>query len=166
MNIGRRPLWRDTPCRNLHDTECRATLFATRSVAPHCRAGVVLAATLACLFLAILLSAGLAASALTGHRRMAQQAERQQAACLADSAASRAAAQLRRNPGYEGETWTIPAADLDGIHAGRAMIAVAADEENAGRRRVTIEVHYPDDPVHRTQVTKEIVVRVPAEESE
>ena len=71
--------------------------------------GIVLAATLACLFLAILLSAGLGAATLSGHRRLEQEVLRQQAACLAESAAGRAAARLQLDAEYAGETWSIPA---------------------------------------------------------
>ncbi|MBW3598262.1 MAG: hypothetical protein KY475_13445 [Planctomycetes bacterium] len=124
------------------------------------QAGVVLAATLACLFLAILLSAGLAASTLTAHRRMAEHLPRQQAAWLAESAASRAAAQLRRNADYSGEAWSISAAELNGMHAGKAIIAVAPDGDETDRRRVKIEAYYPDDPVQRTKITKEFVVQL------
>lgn len=123
--------------------------------------GVVLAATLACLFLAILLSAGLAASAVSGHRRLEQQTRRHQALWLAESAAGRAAAQLRRDPSYPGETWSVPAADLGGLYAGKVVIQVVPDENDDVGRRVNIEADYPDDPLHRIRITKELTLPAP-----
>jgi hypothetical protein len=123
----------------------------------------VLAAALACLFLSVLLSAGLAAAAVHRHRQLQRQARDVQAAWLAESAVQRAAARLAIDPAYAGETWSVPAADFGGKYAGRAVITIAADEDLADRRRVTVEAIYPDDPIDRTRVEKTVEVRIPAE---
>jgi hypothetical protein len=80
-----------------------------------------------------------------------------QAEWLAQSAAALAAARLRSDPQYAGETWAAAAADLESRKPGAATISVApADDES--QRRVAIEVHYPDDPVTRTRVVKTLVL--------
>jgi type II secretory pathway component PulK len=125
------------------------------------RRAAVLALVLACLFLMILLSAQLAASALQKHRRLQQRALEQQAAWVAESALARSAAQLRRDPDYAGETWTIPAADLDGRHEAEAVISVSTVETSADARRIQVEAHYPNDPVRRMTAVRAATVRVP-----
>jgi hypothetical protein len=120
------------------------------------QSGVVAAAALACLFLTVLISAGLAASVLQRHRQSQRQAREAQAVWLAESAARRGAARLRMEPEYVGETWSIPASELGGRYSGKAVIVVSGDGADAGQRRIAVEAFYPDDPVHRTRVTKEI----------
>jgi type II secretory pathway component PulK len=123
---------------------------------------MVLAAALACLFLTVILGAGLSAAAINRHRQLVRQEQELQASWLAESAAQRAAARLQMDSEYTGETWSLPAGELGGRGAGQAVITVAA--EDAGRRRVTIEAFYPDDPIERTRVVKERFVPVAGDE--
>lgn len=127
------------------------------------RRGVVLAAAVACLMLAILLSAALAKSVLERHRRLLTQQKQTQALWLAESAASRAAARLGRDADYAGETWEIPAGELGGA-AGKAIITVSPGEDDPAGRRIAIEAHYPDDPVRRVMIRKEFTLAAAEEE--
>jgi hypothetical protein len=121
------------------------------------RRGVVLAAALACVFVTVLLSAALASSALHRHRQLKLQERQLQAEWLAQSALGLAAARLKADADYAGETWTAAAADLESRLTGRAVISVAK-LENGGGHRVTIEVIYPDDPVDRIRIEKAIKI--------
>jgi hypothetical protein len=115
----------------------------------------VLAAAIACVFLTVLLSAGLVTSALRRHRQLERQVQDVQAVWLAESGMRRAAAQLANNPDYKGETWIVPAEELGRTFAGRVVIGVSTAEDNPSRH-VTVEAFYPDDPVNRTRVAKVI----------
>jgi hypothetical protein len=126
------------------------------------RRGLVLAAALACLFLTVLLGAGLTAAAVNRHRQLVRQEQDLQAAWLAESAAARAAARLKADADYAGETWTVPADELGGRRPGRAIVVV--NEGDGDERRVAIEAFYPDDPLERTRVVREIVVPIENEE--
>jgi hypothetical protein len=123
---------------------------------------MVLAAAMACLFLTVLLGAGLTAAAVNRHRQLVRQEQDLQAVWLAESAAARAAARLRVDPGYAGENWSVPAHELGGRGSGKAIVVV--DEVGGDERRLTIEAFYPDDPVERTRVVREIVVVIGNEE--
>jgi type II secretory pathway component PulK len=127
------------------------------------RRGVVLAAALACVFIMVLLSAALASSALHRQRQLKLQERQLQADLLAQSAARLAAARLRADAEYMGETWTAAATDLESRYAGRAVISVVAAENQ--RRAVTIEVLYPDDPLDRTRIEKTFLVASPESDS-
>jgi hypothetical protein len=85
----------------------------------------------------------------------------EQAAWLAESGLERAAARLAADPGYRGETWTIPAAELGGQDGAVVRIEVEPDaEQPERRRRVSVQADYPDDPRHRARRSKEIAVRL------
>jgi type II secretory pathway component PulK len=121
--------------------------------------GVILALVLACLFVAIVLSANLGVTAARGHRRLQRQALEAQAAWVAESAVSRALAQWRRNPEYEGETWSLAADEFDGQRSAEAVITVAADPQDPQLRRIHVEAQYPADPIDRVTVTRTVAVR-------
>ena len=88
-----------------------------------------------------------------------------QAQWIAEAAVERAAARLVADAKYKGETWTIPAAEMGGEQNAKVSIHV---ENVAGRpdsRAVRVEADYPDDPVHRSRCTKEIVLEERHEKS-
>jgi hypothetical protein len=124
------------------------------------RRGVVLAAALACVFVTVLLSAALASSALHRHRQLKLQERQLQAEWIAQSALGLAAARLKADAAYAGETWTAGAAELESRQSGRAVISIAELQDGEGRR-VTIEVIYPDDPVDRIRIEKTIKIGPP-----
>jgi hypothetical protein len=81
-----------------------------------------------------------------------------QAQWLAEAGLERAAARLAGQPGYSGETWTIPAGQLGGNVGAVVRIRVESVARPPARRRVAVEADYPDDPLHRSRCTKEIVL--------
>jgi hypothetical protein len=117
---------------------------------------VVLAAALACVFAMVVLSAALASSAIRRQRQFKSQERQLQAEWLGQSALGLAAARLRADAEYQGETWRPTAAELESRYAGRAVISIMETESES--RIVTIEVFYPDDPVDRTRIAKTIHV--------
>ncbi len=130
------------------------------------RRGVVLAAALACLMVTILICSALAVTVVREHRALLRRQQQTQALWVAESAVSRARAQLRRNPEYAGETWTIPAADFAGRFPAKAVITLSADEENPSQVRLHVEAYYPDDPVNRILAKRELSIPIsPAEET-
>jgi Tfp pilus assembly protein PilV len=84
-----------------------------------------------------------------------------QATWLAESALERAAAQLAADAAYRGETWTIPAKELDAHNAAVVRIEVQTVSESPKARRVRVQADFPNHPEHRARQTKETVVYVP-----
>ncbi len=123
------------------------------------RSGVVMAMALACLFLAILLCASLTVSTLDRHRRLRDQVRDYQARWLAESAVDRAVVQLRLNADYRGEVWTIPGEATGSPHSGQANITVTPADGDSGGHQVMVEALYPDRPVERVRVVREITLR-------
>jgi hypothetical protein len=97
-------------------------------------------------------------SLLIDLRQTRQAANELQAHWLADSAVSRAAAQVGANPRYQGETWrpTI-AAESDQESVGVAEIKVERLDAARASLKMTVEARYPDHPWRRV-VTRRIFV--------
>lgn len=80
---------------------------------------------------------------------------RVQAERLAEAGIQRASALRTANAAYSEETWSVPAEDLDNVHAAQVRIHVAANQDgNATRYEVTAE--YPLGAVRHAQRTKRI----------
>ncbi|MCX7428247.1 MAG: hypothetical protein NTW96_21790 [Planctomycetia bacterium] len=123
-----------------------------------CR-GVALVIAIVCLAVASALLVSVAR--LSVARRSASRAQewRAQAGWLADSAIERAAARLRGNPRYPGETWNVPADALGGS-AGVVRIEIQIPADRPETREVRVTADYPDDPEHRARESRRVIVTV------
>ena len=125
------------------------------------RGGMVMFVAIACLgiaalvFLAILKTAVAERSAIETRHRL------EQAGWLAESGLERAAARLAADPTYGGETWSVPAAELDGKAGAAVRIRVEPIDGRADRRLVRVEADYPDAPHHRARRSKQAFIDVP-----
>jgi hypothetical protein len=122
------------------------------------RRGMVLVLVLVCLAVAASLIVVAVRRALVADRSAQAGQQNLQAAWLADSGVERASARLTADPGYTGETWNIPAAELDGRHPAKVVIAVRPAADRPQRRIVRVEADFPDHPQFRARFNKEIVV--------
>lgn len=91
------------------------------------RRGATLILSLVVLILVTALVGSMAAAIVNAHKRSRIGRLNAQVACLADAAVSRAVARLARDPAYSGETWEIPADQLDGDGHARLTIVVARE---------------------------------------
>jgi type II secretory pathway component PulK len=122
---------------------------------PNQRRGTILVVILVCFIVAAVVIGLLVKSAAVEHKTAVAHLRSLQAQWLAEAAVQRAAARLVADANYAGETWTIPAEELDG-NGGVARIRVEAVADKPGAHRVSIEADYPDDPQHRSRCTKQI----------
>jgi hypothetical protein len=81
---------------------------------------------------------------------------------LVEAAVERAKVQLLAEPGFSGETWTVPLNDRGQTRAGIAEIRVLPIDGEIQQRRIEIEARWPDDPVHRVLRKKELIITLPA----
>jgi type II secretory pathway component PulK len=117
------------------------------------RRGAVLLIVLICVMLVTMIGASLLKLALTQRRQIQREQMRSQAAWLADSAVDRAAAQLRRDATYSGETWTPQV----GSDSGSAEIRIENDQNH---RIASITVDFPANTVHRARVRTQAVIQI------
>ncbi len=80
-----------------------------------------------------------------------------QAQWVAEAAIERAVARLAADVNYQGETWTLSAADLAGDDGAKVVIHIEKAADRPDGRRIRVEAECPDDPVHRARWEKEIV---------
>ena len=118
---------------------------------------VLVCFTLILLMASVLLKIGLA------QRTQTQGEERRlQAEWLAEAGLERAGAKLAAARDYTGETWTVPAEDLDARDAGLIAIQVEPVPDHPTRRRVTIVADFPRDADQRARQRKVALVEVGA----
>ncbi len=123
------------------------------------RSGVILVVAMICLFLASALVATLLKMTAAQRRFGEMDAAALQADWLADSALDRAAAMLAENSDYPGETWSVPAEDLDGRHPGRVTIEVVPVKAGS-RHELKVIAQYPAEGRLTAQRTKRIFIAV------
>ena len=116
-------------------------------------------AAIICLLLATVLLGSVLKMAIAGRKQSRREQWRVQAAWLAESGLERAASRMSAVAEYEGETWDIPAADLDGQHTGQVVIKVETPEGSTTTRLVTVEAAYPSGSVTFTKKTLQATVR-------
>jgi Tfp pilus assembly protein PilX len=122
------------------------------------RRGSVLIVILVCFIIAAAMFVMLGRQAVAQRNAAEGHLWTAQAQWIAEAAVERAAARLRADAKYPGETWTITAAEIGGKQDAKARIHV---EPLAGRpdsRLVRVEADYPDQPVHRARCTKRITI--------
>jgi type II secretory pathway component PulK len=134
------------------------------------RSGMVLVVVLVCLAVAMTMVAGWVSVAAAQARQSRAIEDRLQATWLAESAVGRAAARLRADPDYQGETWEVAGEEFGGhskaglAAGGVAVISIESDAENSRRRKVVVRADYPATGTRANRVSKQIVVDLPDRE--
>ncbi len=122
------------------------------------RTGMILAIVLVALLVVMLFGAALANVFLAQRQLVRHNEQQQQAFWLAESALHRAAHRYANEPGYEGETWQVPADDLSGTHAGVAVIRVEAVNEAKPSHRIVVDASYPSGALKQAVQHRELFV--------
>jgi len=123
------------------------------------RRGAILLMVMICLLIATLILGTLLKTAMTHRRQMRSEQMRMQADWLVESAIERAVHHLETDPNYQGETWTIPAADLNNRDSGRVRIAIRKPADGSAGRILNVEAIYPVGTPRQAKRTKQISVR-------
>ncbi len=134
---------------------------------PSQRSGAFLIVAMICLVLTTGLLGMLLKMAVLSRKAARMEAAALQAEWLAESALDRAAAKLKGDAGYQGETWNITKEDLGGPYAGAVKIAVKPSEATP-EREVEVIARFPLEGSNTVKRTKRlaIAVSVPLTESD
>lgn len=120
------------------------------------RRGMLTVAVLVCLLILTLI-AGAILRVGAAHREDQRAGERRlQAEWLAEAGLRRAVARLAADPGYAGETWEIPARELDSADDATVTIAVEKPAGDPKRRTIRARADYPRDPPRRARSTRQM----------
>jgi Tfp pilus assembly protein PilV len=134
-----------------HRPKCR------RTVGPRSR-GFVLIAVMVALAVALAIVVSWLQIIIVERQSLRDQQYRLQTEWLAESALARAAARLRIDPNYSGETWQVSLTEPGGEVAGEALIRVESAAENPQRRVVRVEANFPIADERRQRLSKDISV--------
>lgn len=123
------------------------------------RRGVALVIVLLLLSMVAIVGSSLLKRAALARREQALREREAQVEWLLVSAQRRAAAQLRIDPAYRGETWEVPAGALGGRGRGTVTIAVEPGEPPAHSLRV--QAAYPSDRPRPARRTRQFTLSLP-----
>ena len=89
-------------------------------------------------------------------RQSRDEQQRLQAELIADAALGRAAAMLRKDAAWKGETWNVSASE-----SGSAEIRVQPSASRPNELKISVIATYPSDPIHRAQARREMTLSAP-----
>ena len=118
--------------------------------------GLVLIAVMVCLALFVLLGGVLMKLALTEQRQARVEERRAQVQWIAESCVERAVARLAESAEYSGETWQVPAAQLDADDRCSVRIEVERDPARERARLVRVVAEFETNGQRVVRRTKEI----------
>jgi Tfp pilus assembly protein PilX len=123
------------------------------------RRGGALIFALVTLLVVMLMTGTLVRALVMEARRSRQAANELQAQWVAEAALGRAAAQVRADPDYQGDTWQPAITDSQGDDVA-AIAEIRAEKlpNDPQRVQITIDTRYPDHPLRRVAVQRSYVM--------
>lgn len=129
------------------------------------RRGLITVIFLIVLLLVSLTMASLVRAMLTQRELVRSGSIRVQADWLAQSALNRAAARLKAEPAWSGETWNISADELRQTNAAAITIEVRNDASRSTHRQVRVTVVSPPEGPPRVRLQRTYAVDLPGPSS-
>lgn len=127
--------------------------------------GVVLIVVLVAIGISLTLFGLWGRNIVREHRQLVLHRYRMQAARLAEAGVRRAVARRAADPGYQQETWPVPADHLGGTHAAQVEIRAARnDADNSVRLFATAQ--YPIGAKRSVTISRQIELTLPPPENE
>jgi len=120
--------------------------------------GAVLLIAMVCVAIASLVSISLLRLALAQEDAIRTDTRQLQASWLAESAVDRAAARLRADDAYQGETWILPAQLLFDAGDAAIDIKILAVAGRPQLRRIEVQVDYPANAEFRSRQSKSVMI--------
>jgi hypothetical protein len=120
--------------------------------------GAVLLVAIVCVAITSMVFASLLQLALAQEDAIQTDARQLQASWLAESAVDRAAAGLRANHAYQGETLNLPAQLLSGAHDAAIEIKIQAVPGRPELRQIDVQVDYPAQVKFRSRQSKSVMI--------
>jgi len=124
------------------------------------RRGAVLAAALVEFLVAAAILFGVLQDVVRHHRQLLTGRQQLQTQWLAQAGVDRAVAQLRKSADYRGETWRVPADELDGVAPAEVKIHLESVADQPDDLRLRVDAEYPTDSVHCSQQTREATIHL------
>jgi hypothetical protein len=118
-------------------------------------------AVIVCITIASLLTLTLLKQLLGRRASLEMNQNRLQADWLAEAGVERAAAKLKSDPAYSGETWDVSLESLRGETPGRVEIRISSASDENDSRIAEVTADYPADIKRSVRSTKSITIDLP-----
>jgi hypothetical protein len=118
-------------------------------------------AVIVCITIASLLTLTLLKQLLGRRASLEMNQNRLQADWLAEAGVERAAAKLKSDPAYSGETWDVSLESLRGETPGRVEIRISSASDENDSRIAEVTADYPADVKRSGRSTKSITIDLP-----
>ena len=121
-------------------------------VRPANRRGLMVIVALVCLLVVMSIVGSMLKNAMFSRRELLTERDRRQSELLLQAGANRAAMRLSVDPGFEGDTWELPAAAIVSSGSGRVVTEVTRSEDSR-TWDIAVIAEYPlgrDFPIRRS----------------
>lgn len=115
------------------------------------RRGAALVMTLVAITVLTIIGGALVRLAVVETKTVDVQQRERQARRLAEAGVARAAAQLKADPEYHGETWSLTGASALAGKPAQVTIEISEISDKPGWRRITAAADYPSDSAVRAR---------------
>ena len=122
------------------------------------RRGAVLLVAIVCVAITSVVFISLLRLAIAQEDAIQTDARQLQASWLAESAVDRAAAKLRDDDAYQGETWNPAAQLLSGRDDAAIEIKIQTIPDRPEFRRINVQVDYPAQAEFRSRQSKSVTI--------
>jgi hypothetical protein len=122
------------------------------------RRGAMLLIAVVCVAITSVVFISLLRLAVAQEEAVQSDARQLEASWLAESAVDRAAAKLRGDGGYRGETWNPPAQLLSGPDDAAIEIKIETVPDRPEFRRIDVRVDYPAQAEFRSRRSKSVLI--------
>jgi hypothetical protein len=129
------------------------------------RRGSALMLVLIVLVLIVVIEGVLVQGGVVRRRQLREQERTCQASWLVEAGIGRGTAAALQDSTYNGETWEVPADELDGRAGGIVWITVKAVDGQPARRRIRADAEFPRDEPRRARQGRAITINVRRESS-
>jgi len=127
--------------------------------------GAVLLVVMVCVAITSIVFISLLRLAIAQEDAIQTDARQLQASWLAESAVDRAAAGLRADDAYRGETWNPPAQMLCGANGAAIDIKIETVPGRPELRRIDVRVDYPSQTEFRSRRSKSVMITLGSNET-
>jgi Tfp pilus assembly protein PilX len=122
------------------------------------RRGLTAVAVLVCLIVITMISGAALKVGLARRQELRTEEHQLQAEWLAEAGIQRGLARLAADPAYAGETWEIPARELDSPDPALVTITVGRAPGDDKHQEIRSQADYPREPSRRARYTKALSV--------
>ncbi|MGP0065206.1 MAG: hypothetical protein ACLQGP_16600 [Isosphaeraceae bacterium] len=122
------------------------------------RRGLTAVAVLVCLIILTMVAGAVLKVDLARRQQLRAQEHQLQAEWLAEAGIQRGLARFDADPAYTGETWEIPARELDSPDSALVTIVVGRVPGDAKHQAIRAQADYPRDSTRRARCTRTLAV--------